>query len=114
MSSKQWDKAEEVLGEALKAAEAAAGPDSSSSSSSSGVLVPVLLLLASGYCRSARVMLAEGLLREAAKLLGGSEPHRCVWGGGVFVGGDCCLFPLIMVMCGEVSVEGGCYTAGGQ
>jgi hypothetical protein len=77
MASKQWDKAEEVLGDALKAAEAAAGPNSSSSSSSSSAcLAPVLLLLATGYCRSARVMLSEGLLREAAKLLGGSEPHR--------------------------------------
>jgi hypothetical protein len=85
MSSKQWGKAEEVLGDALNAAEAAAGAADSSSSSSSGVLVPVLLLLASGYCRSVRVMLAEGLLREAAKLLGGSEPHRCVEGWIVFV-----------------------------
>lgn len=73
MADKQWDKAEEVLGDALTAAEAAAGPNSSSSSA---CLAPVLLLLATGYCRSARVMLAEGLLREAAKLLGGSEPHR--------------------------------------
>lgn len=69
--SKQWDKAEEVLGDALKAAEAAAGTNSSSA-----LLAPVLLLLATGYCRSARVMLAEGLLREAAKLLGGSEPNK--------------------------------------
>jgi hypothetical protein len=68
---KQWDKAEEVLGDALKAAEAAAGPNSSSA-----LLAPVLLLLATGYCRSARVMLAEGLLREAVKLLGGSDPQR--------------------------------------
>jgi len=74
MSSKQWDKAEEVLGDALKAAEAAAA--SSSSNGSSALLAPVLLLLSTGYCRSARVMLAEGLLREAAKLVGGSEPHR--------------------------------------
>jgi hypothetical protein len=70
-ATKQWEQAEELLGDALKAAEAAAGPNSSSA-----LLAPVLLLLATGYCRSARVMLAEGLLREAAKLLGSSEPQR--------------------------------------
>jgi hypothetical protein len=36
----------------------------------------VLLLLATGYERSARVLLAEGLLREAAKLLGAAEPAK--------------------------------------
>jgi hypothetical protein len=75
MAGKDWAAAEDVLGEALTTAEAAAaGP--ASDSSSSPLLVPVLLLLASGYCRSARVMLAEGLLRETTKLLGGQEPSR--------------------------------------
>jgi len=61
MASKQWDAAEERLSAALKAAEAAGGE-------SGPLLAPVLTLLGLVYSRSARVMYAEGMFREAAKL----------------------------------------------
>lgn len=69
MARKQWDASEEALSSALAAAEAAGGERSP-------LLAPVLLLLGYGYARSARVMFAEGMLREAAKLVGGTEPAR--------------------------------------
>ncbi|KAG2450820.1 hypothetical protein HYH02_004655 [Chlamydomonas schloesseri] len=62
MRAKEWGQAEELLGAALKAAEAAAGDRSPG-------LVPLLTLLGYTYSRSARVTFAEGLFREAAKLL---------------------------------------------
>jgi hypothetical protein len=62
MAAKQWDAAEERLSAALKAAEAAAGGDADPT------LAPVLTLLGVVYSRSARVMYAEGMFREAAKL----------------------------------------------
>lgn len=69
MFQKQWDASEEQLSSALKSAEAAGGE-------SSPMLAAVLLLLASGYSRQARVMFAEGMCREAAKILGATEPNR--------------------------------------
>ncbi|GLC33214.1 hypothetical protein PLESTB_000358800 [Pleodorina starrii] len=62
MRSREWGEAEELLGAALKAAEAAHGERSPS-------LAPLLTLLGYTYSRSARVTFAEGLFREAAKLL---------------------------------------------
>ncbi|KAG2422639.1 hypothetical protein HXX76_015877 [Chlamydomonas incerta] len=62
MRAKEWGQAEELLGAALKAAEAAAGDRSPA-------LAPLLTLLGYTYSRSARVTFAEGLFREAAKLL---------------------------------------------
>ncbi|KXZ50853.1 hypothetical protein GPECTOR_14g105 [Gonium pectorale] len=62
MQLKEWGAAEELLGEALKAAEAAHGERSPA-------LAPLLALLGYAYSRSARVTFAEGLFREAAKLL---------------------------------------------
>ena len=58
---REWDAAEEALGRALKAAEAAAGD-------AAPLLAPVLCALGHVYARSARVMYAEGVLREAGKL----------------------------------------------
>lgn len=69
MARKEWEASEEHLSAALAAAEAAGGEAGPG-------LAPVLLLLGSGYARSARVMFAEGLLREAAKVLGAAEPSR--------------------------------------
>jgi hypothetical protein len=69
MARKQWEASEDPLSAALAAAEAAGGEAGPG-------LAPVLLLLGYGYARSARVMFAEGMLREAAKVLGGSEPSR--------------------------------------
>ncbi|WIA20326.1 hypothetical protein OEZ85_006158 [Tetradesmus obliquus] len=71
MARKEWEASEEHLSAALAAAEAAGGEAGPG-------LAPVLLLLGSGYARSARVMFAEGLLREAAKVLGAAEPSRLV------------------------------------
>lgn len=61
IASKQWEAAEEALSAALKAAEAAAGE-------AAPALAPVLCTLGYVYARSARVMYAEGMFREAAKL----------------------------------------------
>lgn len=61
IAAKQWDQAEERLSAALKAAEAAGGE-------TAPLLSPVLALLGVVYSRSARVMYAEGMFREAAKL----------------------------------------------
>lgn len=69
MFQRQWEAAEDQLSSALRSAEAAAGE-------ANPMLAPVLLLLATGYARQARVMFAEGMLRECAKLLGGTEPPR--------------------------------------
>lgn len=69
MFQRQWEASEDKLSSALKSAEAAAGE-------SHPMLAPVLLLLATGYARQARVMYAEGMLRECGKLIGGTEPHR--------------------------------------
>jgi hypothetical protein len=69
MARKQWEASEEPLSAALAAAEAAGGE-------AGPALAPVLLLLGYGYARSARVMFAEGMLREAAKVLGATEPTR--------------------------------------
>jgi hypothetical protein len=69
LARKEWEAAEESLSAGLAAAEAAGGE-------SGPGLAPVLLLLGYGYARSARVMFAEGMLREAAKVLGASEPSR--------------------------------------
>uniref|UniRef100_A0A383VNM6 Uncharacterized protein n=1 Tax=Tetradesmus obliquus TaxID=3088 RepID=A0A383VNM6_TETOB len=71
MARKEWEASEEHLSAALAAAEAAGGEAGPG-------LAPVLLLLGTGYARSARVMFAEGLLREAAKVLGAAEPSRLV------------------------------------
>ncbi|KAF8055656.1 RPA1A [Scenedesmus sp. PABB004] len=68
MARCEWDAAEEALSGALRGAEAAHGEAGAG-------LAPVLLLLARTYARSARVMYAEGMLRECAKLLGG-DPAR--------------------------------------
>lgn len=62
MRAKEWGPAEELLGSALKAAEAAHGERSP-------LLALLLALLGHTYSRSARVTFAEGLYREAAKLL---------------------------------------------
>eukprot|EP00198_Chlamydomonas_reinhardtii_P002417 XP_001691753.1 predicted protein [Chlamydomonas reinhardtii] len=62
MRAKEWGQAEELLGAALKAAEASSGDRSPA-------LAPLLTLLGYTYSRSARVTFAEGLFREAAKLL---------------------------------------------
>ncbi|PNH04649.1 hypothetical protein TSOC_009171 [Tetrabaena socialis] len=62
MWGREWGPAEELLGSALKAAEAAHGERSPA-------LASLLLLLGYTYSRSARVTFAEGLFREAAKLL---------------------------------------------
>ncbi|WIA40623.1 hypothetical protein OEZ86_013959 [Tetradesmus obliquus] len=71
MARKEWEPSEEHLSAALAAAETAGGEAGPG-------LAPVLLLLGTGYARSARVMFAEGLLREAAKVLGAAEPGRLV------------------------------------
>ncbi|EFJ49211.1 hypothetical protein VOLCADRAFT_90132 [Volvox carteri f. nagariensis] len=61
MKAREWGEAEERMGEALKAAEAAHGDKSPS-------LAPLLTLLGYTYSRSARVTFAEGLYRgEAAR-----------------------------------------------
>lgn len=70
MCDHDWSLAEDHLAAALKHAEAAAGQ-------ADPALTPVLLLLATVYARQARVMFAEGMLRECSKLLGGTEPQRC-------------------------------------
>ncbi|KAG2494259.1 hypothetical protein HYH03_007614 [Edaphochlamys debaryana] len=62
MAAREWSEAEELLGQALKAAEAAHGERSPA-------LAPLLTLLGYTYSRSARVTFGEGLYREAAKLL---------------------------------------------
>ena len=61
--------------QALKLAEAVAGSERHPR------LVPLLLLLATAYSRSARVTYAEGLYREAAKLAG-LDPARDPPGAG--------------------------------
>jgi hypothetical protein len=61
MAAKQWEEAEAALSAALKAAEAAGGE-------AAPLLAPVLCTLGVVYSRSARVMYAEGMFREAAKL----------------------------------------------
>ncbi|KAF6253763.1 hypothetical protein COO60DRAFT_388193 [Scenedesmus sp. NREL 46B-D3] len=63
MARMELEASEESLSGALAAAEAAGGE-------AGPALAPVLLLLGYGYARSARVMFAEGMLREAAKVLG--------------------------------------------
>ncbi|GIL44694.1 hypothetical protein Vafri_2217 [Volvox africanus] len=62
MRAREWGEAEELMGEALKSMEAVYGERSPS-------LAPLLMLLGYTYSRSARVTFAEGLYREAAKLL---------------------------------------------
>ncbi|GLI65024.1 hypothetical protein VaNZ11_008394 [Volvox africanus] len=62
MRAREWCVAEELMGEALKMMEAVYGERSPS-------LAPLLMLLGYSYSRSARVTFAEGLYREAAKLL---------------------------------------------
>ncbi|GIL76035.1 hypothetical protein Vretifemale_5772 [Volvox reticuliferus] len=62
MRTREWGEAEELMGGALKAMEAAYGERSPA-------LAPLLTLLGYTYSRSARVTFAEGLYREAAKLL---------------------------------------------
>jgi hypothetical protein len=71
MAGKDWSAAEAHLGEALKAATSAAG----GAEDSPGLVAP-LCLLGQVYSRSARVMFGEGMLRQAARLLGATEPHR--------------------------------------
>ena len=69
MAQKQWEAAEETLGKALKAAESAGGEGSR-------LIAPVLLLLGVVYSRTARVMFAEGMFREVARLMGATQPER--------------------------------------
>ncbi|GBF94645.1 hypothetical protein Rsub_07381 [Raphidocelis subcapitata] len=61
MAAREWDDAEAALSAALKSAEAAGGE-------AAPLLAPVLCALGVVYSRSARVMYAEGMFREAAKL----------------------------------------------
>jgi hypothetical protein len=62
LAGRAWEAAEEALGAALAAAEAV-------STDRHARLAPVLLLLGQLYSRTARVTFAEGMLREAAKLM---------------------------------------------
>jgi hypothetical protein len=62
LAGRAWEAAEESLGAALAAAEAV-------STDRHARLAPALLLLGQLYSRTARVTFAEGMLREAAKLL---------------------------------------------
>ncbi|KAG1671486.1 hypothetical protein FOA52_003144 [Chlamydomonas sp. UWO 241] len=75
VAREEWAGAEEVLGRALKAAEEV-------STEQHPRLAPVLLCLGKVYARTARVVFAEGLYRECAKLVR-LEPGRPEVGAGV-------------------------------
>lgn len=62
IAAAEWEAAEQALSSALAAAEAVSG-------ASCPRVAPVLLLTAYTYSRTGRVTLAEGLYREAAKML---------------------------------------------
>lgn len=62
VAAKEWSAAEETLGAALKAAEGV-------STEQHPRLAAALMLLGQVYSRSARVTFAEGMLREAAKMV---------------------------------------------
>lgn len=68
MAAAAWDDAERALSDALAAAEAVSGEQCVR-------VALVLLLTAQAYSRTGRVTLAEGLYREAAKMLGLSPGH---------------------------------------
>jgi hypothetical protein len=64
-AARRWPEAEAALSRAVEAGEAAAGGDARSP----GLAAP-LVLLGDVYARTARVMYAEGMYREAARLAG--------------------------------------------
>jgi hypothetical protein len=78
-AARRWPDAEERLSAAVKLGEAAAGGDARAP----GLVAP-LTLLGDVYARTARVMFAEGMYREAARLAG---VEAAIGGGGRGGGG---------------------------